>query len=86
MKNQHDPNHPSGTFDQRSESEGQIAGGNATPQASAHRAGGSCVAAHAGLSDDQLYRIARELDIPRRSCLSREALIEAIRQASTRQS
>lgn len=33
------------------------------------------------LSDDQLYRKARELDIPRRSLLDRNELIEAIRVA-----
>jgi hypothetical protein len=36
------------------------------------------------LSDDQLYRRARELDIPKRSSLVREDLIDAIRQAEDR--
>jgi hypothetical protein len=36
---------------------------------------------YAKLTDDQLYRRARELDIPKRSYLVREDLIEAIRKA-----
>lgn len=84
MKDEHGPKCSQGTFDQVSEGMGHFSGGNSMHEASAHFSAEINGTAYADMSDDQLYRLARELDIPKRSCLSREALIKAIRDAQSR--